>query len=90
MPSLLDRLFLQHPRNVDESYFEHFRFALGFGGILLLAGLAATVHALLPFLFETTASRIVKRLHARIVNRGGASATAPARVTDLQDLCPQI
>lgn len=92
MPNMLDRLFFQHPRSVDESYFEHFRFALGFGSALLLAGMAATVHALLPFLFETTASQIVRRLHARINNRGIAAVPTPvqAPVTNVQDLCPQI
>ncbi len=92
MPNMLDRLFFQHPHSVDESYLEHFRFALGFGGALLLAGMAATVHALLPFLFETTASRIIKRLHARIVHRGSTPAVSPAQAPSavLQDICPQI
>lgn len=78
MSSTLDRLFLAHPRTVDESYFEHMRFALGFSFKLLGAGLAALVHAFIPCLFETTASRSIKAMHARIVNRG-----APAPVVDL-------
>jgi hypothetical protein len=92
MQDLLDRLFLDHPRSVDESYFEHFRFALGFGGTLVLAGLAAITHAFLPFLCETTASRTVKRLHARIAQRGRAPAASPDQAieTDLEALCPQI
>lgn len=67
---MIQRLFLDHPAAVDESYLEHARFASGFSGWLLLAGLAAAVHAVLPFAFETTASRIIRRLHARIENRG--------------------
>lgn len=74
MSSTLDRLFLAHPRTVDESYFEHMRFALGFSSKLLAAGLAALVHAFIPCLFETTASRSIKAMHARIVNRGAAPA----------------
>ncbi|MCB1396707.1 MAG: hypothetical protein H6898_04905 [Rhodobacter sp.] len=66
---MLTRLFLDHPASVDESYLEHARFAAGFSAALLLAGLAAAVHAVLPFAFETTASRMVRRLHARIENR---------------------
>lgn len=65
----LARLFTHHPASVDESYFEHLRFAATFAGQLLLAALAALIHALLPFLFETTASRIIERLHARIHRR---------------------
>ena len=66
---MIQRLFLDHPASVDESYLEHARFAAGFSGWLLLAGLAAAVHAVLPFACETTASRIIRRLHTRIENR---------------------
>lgn len=68
----LARLFLDHPRSVDESYFEHMRFAFGFAFWLGLAALAALVHALLPFACETTGSRIIRKLHARIENRSAA------------------
>lgn len=71
MPQAIARLFTDHPATVGESYFGHLRFALSFAGWLLLAGLAALVHALLPFLFETTASRIITRLHTRMHNRPG-------------------
>lgn len=64
------RLFLDHPESVGESYLEHARFALGFAVWLLAAGLAALVHAVLPFAFEKTAGNIIHRLHARIENRG--------------------
>jgi hypothetical protein len=41
--------------------------------------MAATVHAVLPFLFQTTASRTVDRLHARIHGlRGTGTAADPA------------
>ena len=66
----LKRLFTEHPEAVGESYSEHMRVALSFAGPLLLAGLAALVHAFLPFLCTTTASSTVKRLHARMMNRG--------------------
>jgi hypothetical protein len=45
------------------------RFALGCAGALALAAGAALVHAIVPALCETTASRIVKRLHARLSAR---------------------
>ncbi|MFZ1815255.1 MAG: DUF6356 family protein [Rhizobiaceae bacterium] len=70
MTRIINRLFIEHPQSVDESYGEHFLFALRFAGTLLVAGLAALVHALIPCLFEKTASNIVKRLHVRIANRG--------------------
>ena len=70
---MFDRLFLAHPRSVGESYSEHMGTALFFARSLLLAGLAALIHAIFPTLFEKTASQIVGRLHDRmIVNRSRA------------------
>ncbi len=63
------RLFLEHPRAVGESYPQHAAFALRFALTLFAAGAAALIHAVLPFAFETTASRIVARLHDRIRSR---------------------
>jgi len=64
--NLLDRWFLAHPATVNETYFTHMRFALGFSFWLLAAGIAALVHAFFPALFETTASRILRMLVARM------------------------
>ena len=69
MHATLHRLFLSHPQTVDESYGEHFLFALGFATRLLGAGLAALVHAIIPCLFETTASRMICEMHDRIARR---------------------
>lgn len=71
------RLFLDHPRSIGETYGEHLRHAAGFGGLMVWAGLACLIHALLPFLFERTASRCVTELHARMSGRRpGPSAEA--------------
>lgn len=66
------KLFTDHPASVDETYLEHARFAAGFSGTLLLAAGAAAVHAVFPFLFERTASRMVERLYHRTHTRGRA------------------
>lgn len=63
------RGFIDHPASVNETYFEHMRFAFGFAATLLAAGLAALIHAIIPPLFETTASRMIKKMHARIEAR---------------------
>jgi hypothetical protein len=68
--AMIERLFLDHPRKVEESYLQHARFALGVSAQLFAAALAAAVHALIPALFERTASGIVARLHARTHGRG--------------------
>ena len=63
------KLFTDHPASVDETYFQHMKFALTFAFWLAVAAGAALVHAIMPALCETTASRILKRLHARIESR---------------------
>ena len=55
--------FTDHPSKVDETYFEHMRCAFKFFYTLLGLSLAALVHAILPFLFEHTASSGVKDLN---------------------------
>lgn len=63
----MTRLFTQHPASVGETYLQHLRTALSFGIRMLGGGTACLVHALLPFLFERTASRCIERLHDRMV-----------------------
>ena len=70
MQATLHRLFLSHPQTVDESYGEHFWFALGFAAKLFGAAGAALVHAVIPCLFEKTASRMIREMHERIASRG--------------------
>lgn len=66
--------FRDHPASVGESYFGHMKFALGFAGTLFAAAMCALVHALVPPLFETTASRMVARLYGRTHNRSGETS----------------
>lgn len=82
--SAIDRLFVNHPHSIGESYGEHGLFALRFAGRLLLAGGAALVHAAIPCLCETTASRMVLSLHAEIVARRAKAPQAPMADTALQ------
>jgi hypothetical protein len=74
----LAKLFTDHPASVDETYLGHMAFAGWFASRLLMAAFAALVHALLPFLFETTASRIVRELYQRMENRKPANPSASA------------
>ena len=59
--------FTAHPRNVGETYGEHFGVAMGFAVAMIIGGLACAVHAVLPFLFTTTGSQTIRRLHDRMV-----------------------
>ena len=55
--------FTKHPKSVNETYFEHMKCAFTFFYTLLGLSLAALVHAVFPFWFQTTASRGVKKLN---------------------------
>jgi hypothetical protein len=63
------RLFLSHPQQVGESYFQHQRVALSFALPLLGAGVAALVHAVIPAVCERTAGDIIRTLHGRLEKR---------------------
>lgn len=66
---LIARLFTAHPAAVNETYFGHMKFAFGFGFWLMVAAGAAVIHAIVPALCETTASRILTRLTDRMKAR---------------------
>ncbi|MGC6498249.1 MAG: DUF6356 family protein [Candidatus Puniceispirillaceae bacterium] len=63
MKNPVDILFLDHPRSVGETYFQHQRFALRISGQLMLAAVGAIIHAVVPKLCETSASRRIRSLH---------------------------
>lgn len=69
MTTTIQRLFVDHPASVEESYFEHMRFALSFSASLFVAAFAALAHALVPGAFEKTASNKIRQMYGRIHNR---------------------
>lgn len=64
---MIKRLFISHPASVGESYGEHFRHAFSFSTAMFVGALACLIHAVLPSMFTQTGSRIVTRLHDRMV-----------------------
>ena len=59
----------EHLANVGESYFEHMQFALVVGALSVGAGLACTLHALVPGLCPQTCSRTVALLQRLFADR---------------------
>jgi len=51
-----------HLRAAGEGYWQHFRFATTFGLLAIAAGIAALLHAVVPALCTSTASRIIRHL----------------------------
>jgi len=69
----------KHLQDVGESYDEHFLHAGRYGLVLIGAGLACLVHAVLPFLFEKTGSQCVSKLYAHMAGRGRMAPEATAQ-----------
>jgi Family of unknown function (DUF6356) len=65
--AVFERWFVDHPRSVGETYWQHQRAAMGFSVHLFRAGAACLVHAIVPVWFMTTASRTIQKLHGRLV-----------------------
>jgi hypothetical protein len=59
---------MKHLKLVHENYFKHLVEAWLITATFILAGIICFVHSLLPFLFQTTASTMVKK----IINRTDA------------------
>ncbi|HEX4076289.1 MAG TPA: DUF6356 family protein, partial [Candidatus Acidoferrales bacterium] len=69
----------EHPATVGETYGQHFQTALGFSMSMIGGGLACLVHAVFPFLFETTGSAAIRSLHERMIaHRSRVARAAPS------------
>jgi len=74
MSSLVDRLFLSHPRTAGQGYVEHLRFAWQVAATMALGSLAAFLHGLLPFILKSAAGDRIRALHSQIHTRPVANA----------------
>jgi hypothetical protein len=81
---MLRKVFLDHPRQVGESYGEHLIVAAGFGAAMVRGGIACMAHAVIPAVFPTTGSDTVRRLYDQMVRKRAAKRDAylDARVLD--------
>ena len=66
--------FTRHPDSVGESYLEHMWQAGAFGMRMLALAIVSFVHAVLPFVFEDTASRAIADLHKKLSRRHAVAA----------------
>jgi hypothetical protein len=69
IPTMFRRLFIDHPKSVDENYVQHFGVAGRFGLTMIWGGLKALVHAVIPGLCITSGSDTVKRLNTIMVEQ---------------------
>ena len=54
--------FIEHLKENDMTYWQHFNFAVHYGLICLFASIFLVVHAALPCFFQTIGSDLVKKL----------------------------
>jgi hypothetical protein len=86
----LRRLFTDHPATVGETYAQHFVSAVGFSAQMMIGAICCLVHAVLPFLFQTTGSGKIQCLYsAMVTNRGRVSDGGRVEVADPQTNEPQ-
>ncbi len=71
--------FTRHPEALGESFGQHFMHAMSYSMRLFGAAGAAFVHALLPFLFEKTASNMIKAMYGEMTSRGATAPIEPAK-----------
>jgi Family of unknown function (DUF6356) len=62
-----NRLFRDHPASVDETYWQHFANAVGFGLRMIWGGIICLVHAVIPGAFCNKGSDMICELHERMV-----------------------
>ena len=64
----------EHLRDAGEGYWQHFRFATTFGLLAVAAGIAALLHAFVPGVCTSTASRIIRHLGQLLEDRNNIDA----------------
>ena len=65
-----------HLSQVGESYGEHLRFAFGVGAMMVAAGLACCLHALVPAVCRNTGSRTIRCLGRLLDDRSALEAAS--------------
>lgn len=73
---MFNRLFIDHPQSVGESYLQHFAVAGRFGLRMIGGGLGALLHAFIPGLCQHTGSKTLERLNRNMLEQRKAKTQA--------------
>lgn len=73
---MFQRLFLDHPRHVGESYVGHLHTASSFGIRMIAGGIGCMIHGLLPAAFVKTGSNTVRKLYGEMQPRSERASKA--------------
>ena len=63
---IMQDLFLEHPKNVCLSYFQHFKLSMGFSLKFGIGSLKAFAHAIFPFMFIKSTSDIINDIENQL------------------------
>ncbi len=67
--STLSSIFLKHPEEQKMSYVEHLKHALALGFETLTCSIVFIVHGIVPALFQTTGSTMIKNLNQKLIKQ---------------------
>lgn len=76
-------IFTEHPHSIGETYFQHFYFAVIFGGKMIIGGLACVIHAVFPFLCKKTASNFLLTMTNDFIRRMPVMEDRVAKLGDV-------
>lgn len=65
----MHKKFTEHPRLINETYWQHFYYAVVVGMKLSFISFVIIIHAVFPFLFEDFASSKIRKIHKKMTNR---------------------
>jgi hypothetical protein len=65
----MKNIFTAHPHSIGETYFQHMKFAFLFGAKMAVGGCASIIHAIFPFVFQTTGSNMLMKLAQFYIER---------------------
>jgi len=61
---------MKHLDEIGATYWEHFKFAIRIGFVMIIAGILVMIHAFFPNFMRSVGSDVIRQLHA-ILNEGG-------------------
>ncbi len=69
MLEVIRKIFCQHLKERNKQYWPHLIWAVYAGVLLIYAGIASIIHAVIPPLFPGTSERIVRDLARRVADK---------------------
>jgi len=66
---MLHSIFLKHPEEKEMRYVEHLKHSLSFGLEAFGCSIIFIIHGIVPALFQTTGSTMIKNLNQKLIKQ---------------------